>query len=278
MLWRMNMLFAVTTDPVDRSTAAAHSGGWSESFWSDKNIANAGGYFNYWVDRRIALLPKECSVVGYRVEQFDIAGNKLIPLGASSRRLVLPGGYNGHVDMPQNALQISGSSGGGANTSRFSLRGMPDEIIVRGEYAPDPAFLTAMRSYINDIPTQGFGFVGRDRSLPVGKVNRTDGGTGVVTLSANIGGVANQSYLRFLKARDDSGRAIKGSFLITAIAGNLYTLQNMTQTMTKPNGLARVDVMQFFSFGGLTVARAIVRKIGRPFESYRGRASRKRVA
>jgi hypothetical protein len=223
------------------------------------------------------MLPPQASIVGWRYELFDISGNKLFPQGAQSGRFLFPGGYTASPNLPQDALSFSGAWLTGPNTNKFTARCVPDTVIVAGEYQPTAAFKTAVANYIQTLIGGAWGFVGRDRSLPTARVLSISAG-GIVQLSQNIGGVADSSFLRLLHVTDNNGNPIKGTFSISNINGVNYTLRGLTQLLSVPNGTARVDVVSYNRYGTINVGRAVVRKIGRPFEGYRGRASKRRAA
>jgi hypothetical protein len=99
----------------------------------------------------------------------------------------------------------------------------------------------------------------------------------VVTLSAPLGAVVGTDFMRFRRCYDDAGNIIDGAYLVTAAAGNTVTLGGFAnRTLTKASGTARIDRIILVPFGTVKPARIVVRKVGRPFESYRGKASKKK--
>lgn len=175
------------------------------------------------------------------------------------------------------ALEISGTTAGQPNSSRFTLRGIPDSQVTNGEYAPTPAF----RGFVADLLAyylQGapYGFVGRDLSNASFRVNLIL--DGVLTTGAVIPGVVNnQTFIRLHKVRDVNGNPVKGAFLVTAGAGTQnLTLAGFPAVSVGTSGTVRIDSLRFFPYSALQPGRILVRKIGRPFASYRGRASRRR--
>lgn len=268
---RTSWLFAVTTDPTDATSASPHSGGWSESHWcapSDFVAANARTL----ASRRANLLPGQGSIIGYRLESFDLTGNKLSPLGATSGRFLYPGLDSRDLNLPQDSLMMNGAGSGVPNAARFNLRCIPDGIITRGEYQPSPAFKGALTLYSNGLIAVGYGFIGRVKTGLSARVNSI--AAGVVHLNGAVGGVANTDFLRLNRVYDDLGNPVKGTFLITNITGNAYTVSGLAGvSVSQPSGSARIDALDFFQYGVINPARAVVRKIGRPFEQYRGRAS-----
>jgi hypothetical protein len=273
---RVSLLFDVTTNPLDLATASAHSGGWSESHWSGVDITPSQNFIPNLATARAQLLPNEASVVGFRIENFTIAGNKLIPGGTAGGRLLLPGVNANDLNLPQDALACSAGAIASPNTTRFNLRALPDSQLSRGEYQPTLAFKIALAAFLEILRTQSWGFVGRVKSNVSARVQAIAGG--IVTLSANVGAVANQSYIRLNRVYDNAGNPVTGTYLVTLINGLNYTLAGLPAvTLSRPSGTARVDELQYFSYGTLAPQRAVSRKIGRPFEQYRGRASKSRA-
>jgi len=274
--FKCSLLFAVTTSPEDLVRAAPHSGGWSESHWRTNSSNIVDDFIIPLAQYRALMLPSFASIIGYRVESFTISGNKLLPGGSTSGRFLFPGGAGVTMNIPQDSLQFSANVAGQPNSVRFNARCLPDDQVSRGEYQPTPAFRTAVQNYTDQLRTAVWGTVFVDKSQPTARVNKIVGN--VVTLSAPIGAVAGTSYVKLLRVYDDFGRPVKGSFLATAVAGNDVTLQSLSgHDLIIPSGLARVDVLLQGAYAGINPTRAVSRKIGRPFEQYRGRRSTLRV-
>lgn len=271
---RFSYIFGITTEADDRESASPHSGGWSESWWQP---ADAG--FEDWVVRlgtlRATILPKQAAIVGIRRALYTIAGNKLIPRGTSSMKILLPGNPARECDLPQVALQCA-FTGPLGNTSRATLRGMPDDVMSKGEYRPNADMKGRVTRFLNEIVSQTWGFIGRDLSKPVAKITSISS-LGVAKLEGNIGAQVND-FVRLLNVRDDTGTAVTGVFQVTAtdLGGAQLTLANWPAgVVVMGSGGMRVDAAAFVNINGAEVSRAVVRKIGAPFEKYRGRASKK---
>lgn len=271
---RFTMLMQVTTDPQNRGDASPHTGGWSESFWA-ANVLEAGNPALVTLCRKRAnLLPAPASVVGYRIASYTIAGNKVIPTGSSTAKLQIPGSILRNTDVPQMALELSGQALNGPNSTRFSLRCIPDSQVDRGEYQPDPLFKGLLTQYRNELIQQFWKFMGRDLTKPAIRVNAIAGN--VVTLGGPWGGVVGTDFVRFNRVYDDLGLPITGAYLVSAANGNAITLAGFDdRTLTKQSGTVRIDAITLQSFATIEPARIVVRKIGRPFESYRGRQSKR---
>ena len=265
----------MTTSPTQAIDAQPHSGGWTESFWLP-GTAPIDNWDNY-AAFRARLLPKQAALIGYRQQIYTVNGNRLIPGGSASVKKIVPGNSGYDCDVPQMALEISGRAATLANTAKFTLRGIPDSQVTNGEFAPTPPFKTALGNFLANMASPPpYYFVGRDLTQIPQRIVSITGGV-LKTQLALAGVVADQTWIRILKCKDDNGRAVKGTFLCTLVAaGNLYTLQGMSQEVTKGNGTARVDALTVIPYNKLSAGRVTVKKIGRPLQSYRGRASKRR--
>lgn len=283
MALKVTLLFNVTTQATDPTSAIPHTGGWSESWWyrSSAFLTEAG--LQRFLSARANMLPFGSSIIGVRQGLYTLQGNKILPQGTSVFKSLYGGNQAFANDLPQVALEMSGLAAGAINANRFTLRSIPDSQMANGEYTPSPAFkalVTIFRAHLIGNINGGlnaFGFVGRDLTRPTSNVHSV--AAGVVTLAANIGGVQGTDYLRFHRVKNDQGLPISGAFLITNIAGNVYTVQGLAgQAVTVANGTARIDALSQFDFTQVNPVRAAVKKIGRPSQGYRGRQSKRRVA
>jgi len=275
MLVKSSLLMTLTTEPTDRSVAVSHSGGWSETQWANYNqLADVRRDMLILAPERARCLPKNASVVGYRAQVFTISGNKVLPGGTSSGAFQYPGNTDNDGDIPQLALMCKGPSRTTTNISRFAMRAIPDAMVKNGEYAPTAIFKRYVESYLVSLKSMNFGFVGRDLSQLARRVVGIT--AGVVTVD-DAAGLAEGQYVILRRVVDDSGNPVSGSFRILSVVGNALTLAGMGNGVFAGNsGTLRKDGLAYFNFDFPTVARVVVRKIGRPFEQYRGRASKKR--
>jgi hypothetical protein len=274
---RCSWLFDVTTNPTNLSIASAHSGGWSESHWSPNTLPADSGYIRDWAQYRARLLPSEASIVGFRLENFSIVGNKLLPGGTAGGKFQYPGVYGGDLNLPQDAISCAGASATSTNSAKFNLRCIPDSQIVNGEFQPGSGYLSALNAFLANLVNAVWGFIGRVKSNPSAQVMGIASG-GVVTLSANVGGAPGNGFLRLNRVYDTLGNPVKGTFPMTNVAGPVYTVSGLgATTVSKPSGTARLDGLSFYAYGTTSIGRACSRKIGRPFEQYRGRRSKARV-
>ncbi len=274
---RITLLFQLVTEPLDKSLANQHLGGWSESIWTTLSPTQAiSTVINQIYRRRAACLPASATIVGYRVSTVTLVGNRLLSGVSQSTNTATPGVVGNVADIPQAALQMRGVSPGVPNRNNFWLRGIPDDMIKGGEYQPVRSFRLAIDSYAGYLASQGtFGFIGRVLTTGNAKVLSIDN-TGLMITDATIAGVATGDFVRFHRTLDVNRRPITGSYYVQLFtAPNQYKLTGITQTVTKPSGTVRKDIIAFFGYNGVAFNRIGVKKVGRPSEGYRGRRSRK---
>jgi len=277
---RQTLLFAVTTQVKDPTQATPHSGGWSESFWVPGAAFSALGVFQTWATTRALLLSGLASIIGFRQQLYTIAGNKLLPGGSGSGSFFYPGNYAGDLNAPQDSLQLNFLVSGQPNSIRHRIAAVPDTVISGGEFNGDTTYQGYLTNYFGKIISLGFGAVTRDLSKPDATVRSITGG--VITTNTSTG-AALTNYIRLRRVRDVNGDPVEGTFLVTGLVSNVdgsvsYTVVPApTQTVSTPNGTARLDLLVFNALSSGSLSRLVVRKIGRPFSGYRGRRSKRPV-
>ena len=169
MSFRYDMLFQLTTQPAQASKAISHTAGWSESHWRQNLLDASDQTLTRMLNARAAMLPKQASMVGLRIGQFTIAGNRVLPGQTSIRKFLKPGQALYSCDVPQMALEL-GASTSGVNSSKFSVRGVPDNQVVQGEYAPTDAWGDRLQEYMNTLEANGWQMIGRVLTNPTQKI------------------------------------------------------------------------------------------------------------
>lgn len=277
---RLTLLFSVTTDPADRSSASGHQGGWSESFWYLGSGFLDISAFIKWGNSRSNLLSGEATIIGYRQQLYTISGNKLLPGGAGSGVLNIPGAFPTDLNAPQDSLMMTFTLANQPTTLRHRLACLPDSQVTNGEYQPTTAYKTQVTNYASFIVASGWGSVTRDLTQPEARLKSITGAV-ITTLSAT--GAAAGDYIILRRVKGDDSFPVSGSFLVTAVVGNTdgsfaYTVYPAPpDTVSKPNGTVRKDVLTTAVIATGQPNRLVVRKVGRPFVLYRGRRSKRRV-
>lgn len=273
---RISLLFALTTQPADLGKAIPHSGGWSETLWQDLDFgASVQQRALRLANKRAQLLPASATIIGVRYQTFTLSVNRFLPGGTSTATLQLPGNANWPGDLPQAALLLNAQSTDNQNTRRWALRGMPDQFIINGEYQPTPQFTTKINAYFQELSDDNFYFPGRDLSQPDRRVIAI--ANTVVTVD-NGASFVQGGYLRFHRCIDALKDPVEGSYVITNVNVNAITLGGFApRTLTQPSGTCRNDVAVMVKITSANFSRAVIKKVGRPFAQYRGRASRRRA-
>lgn len=274
-LQKVSMILAVTTAPVNTGDAQPHSGGWTEGHWDQRGKTINDPDIIAMCTKRALLLPAQCSVLGVKLQQYDISGNKLLPGGSTSNKKLYPGNPALTVDVPQASLQMSAGVVSVPNAVRFNIRAIPDECVSLGEYQPTAAFKTNLTAYIATLNgVQTFSTVVRDLTQQSVRVLSIVNGN--VTVD-NLGGMAVTDYCIFRRVKDTNGNPVSGSFRITAINGLTLTLAGLDPTIIATNnGTCREDHLIVRDYAAISPGRIGVKKIGSPFEKYRGRRSKVR--
>jgi hypothetical protein len=272
-VWKASLLIDYFSDPQNFADATAHQGGWSETFWWGGAAApNLVG--STLVSTRATLLAKTCRIVAARVQQYDLTNSIFTPQGSISQLIQRQGNAAYAADLPQVALGLVATSAQGANSRRFTLRGIPDEMMQNGEYQPTPAYKGQLTAFINAVIGDAWSFPGLGLDQPAARISSTAAGK-VTVDDATPFAVGN--YVTFLKCRDVNGKPVSGRFRVTAKDVNTLTLDGLDPAIvTKNVGRLRRYAAGLLTINAIGIGRARVKKIGRPFDQYRGRASKKR--
>ncbi len=274
MPMKYSLLLQLNTVPTDLTWASPHIAGWSETIW-DNNSVPAPSFIRNLALRRAAFLPRSARLIGYRAQVFQISGNQLVPGGTSAATFGFPGHPTYVTDLPQMAISVKATATGKTNTRKFDLRAIPDAQFTGGEFQPDSPFLSFLNDYLSYLNTASWWFPGRD--LTQASVRVLTVAAKVLTTDGPIAGAVVGDFVRLLKVKDSNNQPVKGVFNIVAIAGNTYTLNGIDASVVVVNsGRARLDRVVMCQIARADVDRAVVKKVGRPFEQYRGRRSKVR--
>jgi len=155
---------------------------------------------------------------------------------------------------------------------------VPDDQVTNGEYQPDATFKNRVAQYMGELVGGGWGFIGRDYNAAQPRVLSVNGAT--LVTSGAIGATLGETLVTFIKVKDVNGNPVVGNFrVLTNPATFTFTLAGMPQgTEVADSGFARVLTPAFFAYASCSPSRIVVRKVGRPFQGYRGRASKRRAA
>jgi len=259
----------------------SHIAGWSESMWYPSNDAAAlwralttgpvGGVNWGYLPVRADLMTANASIVGVRLYEGGTGKGNF-------RAIAYPGLYAAGVsDIPQMSILAYIGLTGSTRARRLTIRGVPDEMATGGEFTPTSAYATRLVTLGQALT--GFGAVTKDDSAGLPLLTVSDAGVcqlnGVPPTWAVGDGVTFRSVLTSYGAR------VGGTFACTAVvpASNQFTVAGWPHgACTGGNALIPAFSQKAFTSGSLAVSRLLTRKVGRPFEQYRGRRSKRQSA
>jgi len=258
-------------------TGRAHIAGWSESMmYNGDDVALLQQLLNSGNEIAAGLLPARAALLGGGAA---VIGVRLYQGGAGkgqSFSFSFPGIAGAETDIPQAALLCKGASVGSLAVRRFTLRGVPDVQIAFGEFSPTVAYATAVRTYFNALTN--FGFLAFDPGAATPAVFKVTA-AGLVTMVASPQPFTVGQIVVINRTLDATQiqRTFRGMVAAIGPLPGQFTLADWDLGATT-GGTATRKVKIFFGFaGGLTtVSRVVTRRVGRPFEQYHGRRSKKR--
>jgi len=243
-------------------------GGWSETWYFDGTAAAAFAAANRLAKKRSAFLVHQAAVVGIRTA--EVGG------GVVAHPVVYPGTQNTKPDIPQMALNCVCKGQGVQNRKFFQLRGIPDSSVDGGKYKPTQGVNAGVVAYFGGLAGDQFRFRAKDLTSPkIGLVSVANDGT----FRLNGAAVYNAgSYIQLLRAKNAQGVNVSGDYFVDIKTDDRNgKFLNWTGGVVTLNGQARVVSYVFPVVDGDTlIARDVTtRKVGRPFDQYVGRRSKR---
>jgi len=248
----------------------ARLAGYSESWYSpDAFSTQLLSNFTQLAIVRASLLPASGTIVGLRFQQTNG-----VTAGASvSQPISLPGTSGSLTDAPQIAIKIQLNAAAGLpNKKILILRGVPDDCVAKGEFNPTTAFRTNLTTFLANLVNTPWLWRGRDLtavSYPILTVTPL----GAYQLSAPSVIPAN-TVVQVLRSKNLAGRQKGGFFFVTTPTAFTGTLLNWNHGDTTGGRMRTAGIVFPAPRGFLIppIVVAIVKKVGRPFSQYRGRA------
>lgn len=259
--------------PALGTVGQAHSWGCSESFWYNGGIsATLTNLLRTQVGPgRAGLLAQGAQVLGARLYQDGAGRGVTVPLG-------FPGIWPS-INVAQDALLCSTTDPAVNPQRKFWLHAVPDGQIVFGEFNPIAQYVTNLTYYLAVLSNSGQ-WRSIIRNNLIGIVSVTS--AGLVTFTGNNPFAVGQQ-ITITRVLMPDGRRFGGKFTVATV-GPLATQITITgwPQLAGLGGQAYVASYGLRSLGngsGIIVERAGIKKLGRPFDLYRGRKSvRRRVA
>lgn len=268
--FKLSMLFNYISGG-ENPKSAIRQGGTSESIYWDDATDSTVRFFNRLAEKRSALLPKYCAVVGIRVQQVDPVGS------ARSIDAFYPGGSDvgGQVDIPQLALKFRVKGVGVTNATTRKLAMVPDRQVTDGEYRPLAKYRDALKSYLRSLAFWKFrGLNLTHVTVPIATV----GADGTVTTEADIALAPGQTVgLRGVETA--AGAFVTGEFTVdTATSLRVFKVRRWASGACTGGKAKRHEyIYPQFDIPATTPINVGFKKVGRPFGLYRGRQAKRRT-
>jgi len=268
-LSKYTMFFQVATGNVAENPQAIRLGGWTESVYDDNLTSANTATFPKLMARRAALLPDTGLIVAQRWQNLD-------PVGPATITLQRYPGSSGPCDYPSLSLLCRFVGEGVRNSRPYYLRAVPDAMITRGEYTPDANFRRRVNVWISEMG--GWNFKAQDLGNQVLDIIGIEA-DGTFTLAGDLVGLAANSRVKVFRTTVLlTERQVGGYFWVTQPTPTSYKLVNW------PHGESAGGTMRLANYiypnipnaDGGTTGRIVTKKVGRPFEQFRGRQSNRR--
>jgi len=251
--------------------ATGRSGGWSEGWYFNGDISGAitkntaGGGL---AQTRARLLCATASIIGQRYQLVSP-----LPVGPSvSRGKEFPGDPNFPTDIPQMALLSTMTGVGVANVKHHIMRGLPDIMVLFGEFIPTQSYKSKLFDYFQALA--GFSFKGLDLSVAKVAIISFNEVTGLVTTAAAHGfAVDEEAGFTGLKELPNDPASQQTRQVIEVPSSTTFKVLPRPLGRTFVIGFVRrkVSVYPAVDPTNSDWERVITRKVGRPFDQFRGR-------
>lgn len=267
---------AVINFPNIGYAARQHIAGWTEFvLWNNDSVSSLLAALQTGANNQPGLLPSRAALLG---QNALIIGVRLYQGGAGkgqSFALAYPGDSTAEVDNPQQALLVKVGNVNTGATRRFTLRGVPDPQIQGGEFVPTTGYQTNVNNWMHAL--SNFYFNAIDPTVPPTAILNITAAGLVTVIPAAQPFLVNQ-IVTVNKTLDVNG--FKRSFRNTV--ATVGPLQNQFSITGWPfgactGGTVGLKTRNIFSmdYNTMGITRLVTRRVGRPFELYRGRRSRR---
>lgn len=256
--------------PIIGYSGSQHAFGVSEGFWSTLTIGDALlQRLNTLAVRRAAILPAEVRILGFRLYNDGNGAGRVVQSYLS--------GQFGNLNVAGDSLLTETRSTSTSAQRKFWIHCVPDGMVQRGEFTPTNQYAALVDTYLSYLGSN-FSWYSNVKTL-VGKI-LTISANGLVTLfGANPYAVGDQITIQ--RSYDPVQQRFRGGKFYVATVGPLgtqFTISGWVHGDCQ-GGQSFIPSRAIGSLGagdGLSVIRAGIRKVGRPFEAYRGRVSKRR--
>jgi len=268
--FKYTMIFTYFSGLTATQNVPIRLGGWTESYYAPTNDASRDASFNALIQARLGMCPRGTVVNKFRVQQVD-------PAGPSQPYKVAYSAPNTWLsDVPQMALKIPFFLGAGLSSILREFRGVPDVQVTTGEYSPSAPYTVAVQAFLAALVGPGWQARQRVKSNPKYAVNSIAAG-GIVTMIQPFTAIAPGAAVQIIRTVNPmTGRKFGYFATVTAVTDDSHFTIAGPKVAVSNYGTMRIAATTYTAFSQpqLSVAQAVVRKVGRPSRSYSGRASK----
>lgn len=269
--YKYTMIFTYFSGITDDNPIPIRLGGWSESYYAaavdDVTIA----LFNTLIQKRLGICPRGTVVNKVRIQAVDPAGAAQL----QNRAFAAPNTWLS--DVPQMALKVQFAPGFAFGGFLREFRGLPDVQVNVGEYSPTAPFTAALGIFLQELCNNVWRARRRDKAATTYQMLSVDL-TGAVVMTDPFTGIANGQAVQVLRTiNPQTGRKFGYFAKVQSVTDNQHFVIVGQKVRPSNFGTMRRQgiVMAQFVSPDLNTLQAVVRKVGRPFRSYSGRASRR---
>jgi hypothetical protein len=245
-----------------------HGAGWTESFYS--YASGRGSARSQFAD----LMAERDDLLGLGYDgPFARVTNYNNRRDTQFFQAGLAAGSHLDGDTPWQALLIRIIGANGMHRS-YLPHGFPDDWFKKGDWTPDGNASASLFRFFAKLKQGSWALVGQDPTKPIKPIVAISGG-GLATFAAPHGYPDNTRVYAF-RVKDALGKNIKGQFtVLNSPSATTAQLSGWPVARSGDSGgLREVNVVDSVIVDAF-VERAALRKVGRPFGLYRGRARRR---
>ncbi len=273
----LGVTVGVLNAPSIGYSARQHIAGWTEYvMWNNDSVSSLLTALQTGANNQPGLLPSRAALLSQNAQ---VIGVRLYSGGAGkgqSFALAYPGTTGAISDNPVQAILVKVGNVNVGAVRRFTLRGVPDAQIVGGEFVPDQNYVNAVNAWMHAL--SNFAFIAIDPTqLPSPVFNIT--AAGLCTINGPAQPFLVNQIVTFNKVLDANGfkRSFRGSVTSIGPQNNQFTVAAWPFGVGT-GGTVGLKAKGTFSmdYNTMNVNRLVSRRVGRPFELYRGRRSRRR--
>lgn len=268
--FKYTMVFDYSSGITGTNPVPIRIGGWTESYYANDTTDATVANFVLLMTKRLGMCARGTSISKYRIQAVD-------PAGASQLfRTSLAAPVTWLSDVPQMALKIPFQPGFATGGFLREFRGVPDVQVTVGEYTPTQPYTAAVSLFLEELGNGIWRSRRRDKTRPKFNVLSIDP-VGAVVMTDAFGGIAVGNQVQVIRTVNPMTGRKFGYFARVQVVTDTSHFQ-IVGPKVRQSGFGQMrlagvtfDVLQS---PRLALAQAVVRKVGRPFRSYSGRASR----